>query len=216
MTSAFLQPAAIRRLLSPRSVAIVGASETPGSLGAAVLANLDRMGYRGDVHLINPNRDRIGGRPCLKSADLLPPGIDAAVLAIPRPAVLDAVGALARRQVGAAIVFSSGFAEGGADGAREQQELARVAADSGMVVEADYRGTSRQRSYGNTILIDHGGGRMTTLYGHLRGFTVKVGQFVEKGEIIGYVGSSGRSTGPHLHFEVRVNGSPTNPLGYYH
>ena len=125
----------IRRLLSPRSVAIVGASEAPASLGAAVLANLDRLGYRGEVHLINPNRDRIGDRPCLKSPDHLPLGIDAAVLAIPRPAVLQTLRALAGRQVGAAIIFSSGFAEGGPEGARDQQEIARIATESGMVVE---------------------------------------------------------------------------------
>jgi acyl-CoA synthetase (NDP forming) len=135
MTDACLPSAALRRLLSPRSVAIVGASEATASLGAAVLANLDRMNYRGDLHLVNPNRDRIGTRPCLKSPDLLPQGIDAAVLAIPRPAVLETLRALAERQVGAAIIFSSGFAEGGAEGAREQQAVARIAAESGMVVE---------------------------------------------------------------------------------
>jgi acetate---CoA ligase (ADP-forming) len=128
-------PSAIRRLLRPDSVAIIGASETPGSLGASVIANLDRMHYSGDVHLINPNRDRIAGRPCLKSPDLLPQGIDTAVLAVPRPAVLPALRALAGRQVGASIIFASGFAEGGAEGAREQAEIARIAAESGMVVE---------------------------------------------------------------------------------
>jgi acyl-CoA synthetase (NDP forming) len=135
MAGGFLPAQAIRRLLSPRSVAIVGASEAPASLGAAVQANLDRMSYGGDVHLINPKRDHIGGRPCLRSPDLLPLGTDAAVLAIPRPAVLETLRALASRQVGAAVIFSSGFAEGGPDGAREQQEIARIAAESGMVVE---------------------------------------------------------------------------------
>ena len=58
-------PASVERLLRPSSVAIVGASDKPGALGASVLANLDRHGFTGDVHLINPNRDRIGGRACL-------------------------------------------------------------------------------------------------------------------------------------------------------
>jgi acyl-CoA synthetase (NDP forming) len=126
---------AIVRLLRPRSVAIVGASATPGALGASVLANLERLGFGGTVHLINPKRAQIGGRPCLKSVDELPPGVDAAVLAIPRAAVLETVQALARRGVGAAIIFSAGFAEGGADGLAEQREIARIAAESGMVIE---------------------------------------------------------------------------------
>jgi acyl-CoA synthetase (NDP forming) len=116
-------------------VAIVGASEKTGALGASAIANLDRMQYRGEVHLINPNRAEIGGRPCLKSIDELPLGVDVAVLAIPRAAVLDSVKALARRQVGAAIIFSSGFAEDGAAGLAEQEEIVRIAVASGMVIE---------------------------------------------------------------------------------
>ncbi|WP_369061833.1 acetate--CoA ligase family protein [Caulobacter sp. 73W] len=125
----------IQRLLSPRSVVIVGASPTPGALGASVLSNLVRNGFKGDIHLINPRRDEIDGRPCLKSIADLPLGVDAAVLAIPRAAVLDAVKALAERQVGAAVIFSAGFAEGGEEGMAEQQEIARVAKAAGMVIE---------------------------------------------------------------------------------
>ena len=88
MTAGAPVPEAIERLLRPRSVAIVGASPTPGALGASVLANLERMQYTGQIHLINPKRDEIGGRPCLKSIDDLPAGVDAAVLAIPRAGVL--------------------------------------------------------------------------------------------------------------------------------
>src|SRR3712207_3344750 len=96
----------LSRLLTPRSVAIVGASPTPGALGNSVLANLERHGFTGDIHLINPKRDEIGGRPCLKSIGELPLGVDAAVLAIPGPAVLDAVRELSKRDVGSAIIFS--------------------------------------------------------------------------------------------------------------
>jgi acyl-CoA synthetase (NDP forming) len=135
MASARPSAAAIERLLRPRSVAVVGASPTPGALGASVIANLERMGYGGALHLINPKRDQIGGRRCLKSVEELPHGVDVAVLAIPRVAVLDTVKALAARQVGAAIIFSSGFAEGGEAGLAEQREIARLAADSRMVIE---------------------------------------------------------------------------------
>jgi len=127
--------AALARLLRPRSVAIVGASPTPGALGASVLANLVRMGYQGDIYLINPKHAEISGRRCFKSADQLPADVDAAVLAIPRVAVLDAVSALARRQVGAAVIFSAGFAEAGEQGLSEQREIAAIAHAHGMVIE---------------------------------------------------------------------------------
>jgi len=127
--------APLDRLLRPRSVAIVGASDKPGALGASVLSNLERNSFAGDIHLINPKRTEIGGRPCLPSVDALPDGVDAAVLAIPRVAVLDTVKALAARKVGAAIIFSAGFAEGGEEGLAEQREIGRIAAESGLVIE---------------------------------------------------------------------------------
>ena len=125
----------LSRLLSPRSVAIVGASPTPGSLGNSVMANLDRHGFAGEIHLINPKRSEIGGRPCLQSIDDLPMGVDAAVLAIPGPAVVETLRALASRRAGAAIIFAAGFAEGGEEGLAAQREVARIAAESGMIVE---------------------------------------------------------------------------------
>jgi acyl-CoA synthetase (NDP forming) len=123
------------RLLKARSVAIVGASEKPGALGNSVLRNLERHGFAGDIYLINPKRDEIAGRACLKSIDALPMGVDAAVLAIPGAAVLDTVRSLAARDVGAAVIFSAGFAEGGEEGMAAQAEVARIAAESGMIVE---------------------------------------------------------------------------------
>ena len=127
--------AAIDRLLRPKSIAIVGASDKPGALGASVLANLDRNGFAGEIHLINPKRPVIAGRPCLESIDRLPAGVDVAVLAIPRMAVLESIRALAQRAVGGAIIFSAGFAEGGEAGLAEQREIAQIAAASGMIVE---------------------------------------------------------------------------------
>lgn len=85
-----------------------------------------------------------------------------------------------------------------------------VAAESGVVLVAGWSG-----GYGNTVIIDHGGG-VWTLYGHIRhgGILVRVGQEVSRGQKIAEVGSTGNSTGPHLHFEVIVNGTPTSPWNY--
>lgn len=127
--------AGIERLLAPRSVAVVGASDKPGALGASVIANLDRNGFAGAVYPINPNRATIAGRACLAEIAALPDGVDVAVLAIPRAGVLPAIRALAARGVGAAVIFSAGFAEGGEAGLAEQREIAAIAAQAGMVVE---------------------------------------------------------------------------------
>ncbi|KQS71761.1 CoA-binding protein [Rhizobium sp. Leaf371] len=131
----FLPANAIGRLLRPASVAIIGASDKPGALGASVLANLDRLRFPGEIYLVNPNREEIGGRACRKAIGDLPEGVDVAILAIPRAAVLDAVTALALRKTGAVVIFSAGFAEGGPEGLAEQREIAAIAARSGMMVE---------------------------------------------------------------------------------
>lgn len=125
----------LSRLLSPRSVAIIGASPTPGALGKSALDNLERHGFAGDIHFVNPRRDRIGDRRCSPSIEALPEGVDAAILAIPGPAVLDAVRSLAARGVGAVVIFAAGFAEGGDEGLAQQAELARIAVAADMAVE---------------------------------------------------------------------------------
>lgn len=83
-----------------------------------------------------------------------------------------------------------------------------VASNSGTVIYADWMG-----GYGNAVMIDHGGG-IVTLYGHNSSLAVYDGQQVAKGQIIAYAGSTGYSTGPHCHFEVRIHGEVTDPLDY--
>jgi murein DD-endopeptidase MepM/ murein hydrolase activator NlpD len=82
------------------------------------------------------------------------------------------------------------------------------AADRGSVIFAGWYG-----GYGNTVILDHGNG-LTTLYGHAQELYVSEGQAVERGQAIAATGSTGLSTGPHLHFEVRSNGEPVDPAGY--
>lgn len=71
------------------------------------------------------------------------------------------------------------------------------------------------RGYGNNIMINHGYG-YETLYGHMSKFKVRVGQKINRGDLIGYSGNSGSSTGPHVHYEVRKNGTPVNPVNFYY
>lgn len=85
-----------------------------------------------------------------------------------------------------------------------------IAADSGVVVFS-----GRKAYYGEMIMIDHGEGKVVTVYGHLSSRAVSVGQTVQKGQVIGYSGKTGRATGPHLHFEVRVDGQTVNPMQFY-
>ena len=84
-----------------------------------------------------------------------------------------------------------------------------IASNSGTVKVA-YAGWT---GYGHYVMIDHGGNNWT-VYGHMSKIAVSVGDYVSQGQVIGYVGSTGNSTGPHLHFEIRLNGTKVNPLNY--
>ena len=103
-------------------------------------------------------------------------------------------------------VFHSGIDIGGINGGKIR------AANSGKVIYSGWYG-----GYGKVVILDHGlinGKPTTTLYAHMSNYIVSPGQTVMKGQVIGYEGSTGYSTGPHCHFEVRVNGKPQNPLNY--
>jgi murein DD-endopeptidase MepM/ murein hydrolase activator NlpD len=95
----------------------------------------------------------------------------------------------------------------GLDIASHYGDVVRATAD-GVVTEA-----GNMTGYGRLIILDHGFG-VTTWYGHLSGFNVEAGMHVKAGDVIGYEGNSGRSTGPHLHYEVRLHNTPVNPWRY--
>ena len=81
------------------------------------------------------------------------------------------------------------------------------AAKAGEVIFTGWKG-----GYGNTVLVAHSGGQVVTLYAHMSEIHAGVGDRVDQGDVIGEIGSTGFSTGPHLHFEVRVNGEPNDPV----
>jgi murein DD-endopeptidase MepM/ murein hydrolase activator NlpD len=95
----------------------------------------------------------------------------------------------------------------GLDIASHYGDAVRATADG--VVSA----TDKRAGYGRMVVIDHGFG-VTTLYGHLSAFNTQPGTHVKAGDVIGYEGQSGRSTGPHLHYEVRIYNTPVNPWRY--
>ena len=80
-----------------------------------------------------------------------------------------------------------------------------IAPANGTVIKAGYNG-----GYGNMVEIDHGNG-LTSRYGHMSKIDAEVGETITRGTVLGYIGSTGRSTGPHLHFEFRLNDRPINP-----
>ena len=119
----------------------------------------------------------------------------------------------------------SGTLEGGFGGRRNPFGGAGFEFHSGQDIEADWgapviSGASGrvtfvgwQNGYGQLVVVDHGGG-LTTRYAHLSHIDVEMDQVVSRGQLVGKVGSTGRSTGPHLHYEVRINDQPVNPLPY--
>jgi acetyl coenzyme A synthetase (ADP forming)-like protein len=124
--------AAVRHVLRPASVAVVGASPRPGSVGASVLANLLAAGFQGEVHPVNPRHTAVAGLRCHPSVEAIGQAVELAVIAVPASAVLDAAASCARAGVRAIVVVSDGFAEAGDDGRQRQRELLALCRQAGM------------------------------------------------------------------------------------
>lgn len=124
--------ASINALLTPKSVAVIGASADRSRIGGRPIWWMLEAGYEGQIYPVNPNRDEIQGLKAYPSIDALPEAPNAAIIAVPAQHVADTLRQLGARGCKAAIVFSSGFAELGAEGAAAQAELAQIARESGL------------------------------------------------------------------------------------
>lgn len=129
---------ALQRLLRPGAVAVVGATDRPGSYGATVMANLVGGGFRGDVLPVNPRRDVVAGLPCRPALDAWArdrgTAPDLVVVAVPAESVPDVVEQAAAVGAGAVIVISSGFAEAGGAGTARQHRVREIASAAGLPV----------------------------------------------------------------------------------
>jgi acyl-CoA synthetase (NDP forming) len=121
-------------LLRPKSIAIVGASSRAETLAGRPLANLQRQKFAGPIYPVNPGRDEVGGLRCYPDLPSLPETPDLALIVAPNQHVLPALEACVARRIRAAIVISSGFAEVGGEGLRQQQRMRDLARASGMVL----------------------------------------------------------------------------------
>src|SRR4249919_1966140 len=115
-------------LLAPRSIAIVGASESPDSWAPEIERSLRHLGYTGELYPVNPKYDEVWGRPCRKAVTELPHGVDLVVFVVPARVVVRMIDDCGRVGVCGIMVISSGFAEAGAEGRALQEEL-RAAAE---------------------------------------------------------------------------------------
>ena len=122
----------VRPFFEPRSVAIVGASSRPGTIGNALIDNAIRCGYRGPIYPVHPSASELCGRPAYPSLSTCPGPVDLAVIAVPAPAVEEVVREAARLGVRAAVIISAGFAEVSGEGREVQRRLRAIARGAGM------------------------------------------------------------------------------------
>ena len=127
-------PRSLDALLRPASVAVIGASNDPTRIGGRPIRYLRAAGFAGRIHPVNPKHREVQGLPAFPHVSAVPDAVDLAVVAVPAPSVVETVEACAARGVRAAVVFSAGFAETGAEGRRRQRRLAAVAAETGLRV----------------------------------------------------------------------------------
>ena len=126
--------ATLRPLVAPRSIAVIGASDDPKRIGGRPLGYMIRAGFSGPLWPVNPRRDTVQGLPAFAGVDALPDAPEACIVAVPAPVVPDTLEACAAKGAKAAVVFSSGFAEMGEEGATLQSRIRAIARAGGMRV----------------------------------------------------------------------------------
>ncbi|MGY6270748.1 acetate--CoA ligase family protein [Achromobacter denitrificans] len=127
-----LSDTSLSRLFDPQGIAIVGASATPGKIGAMPVALLLQHGYGGRIIPVNPRADAIAGLPAVPGLDALDADVDLAILAVPAAHAAQALERARPGQIGAAVIFTSGFSETGAQGAAQQERLCAIARQRGI------------------------------------------------------------------------------------
>jgi acetate---CoA ligase (ADP-forming) len=129
-----VRPSRLKPLLAPRSIAVIGASESPDSWAPEIHRSLERVGFDGELYPVNPKYDRVWDRPCLSSPAELPRGVDLAVVVVPARVAVRMVDECGAAGVRAAMVVSSGFAEAGEAGRELQADLRAAARRHGLPV----------------------------------------------------------------------------------
>lgn len=119
-------------MLRPKSVAIIGASDTPSRIGGRPINSMKTLGFKGDIYPVNPNWETIQDLPAFGNIKEVPKGVDCAIVAVPAKIAVQAVRDCADHGVKSAVMFTSGFAELSDDGAKAQREITGIAKESGM------------------------------------------------------------------------------------
>ncbi len=150
-----MNPNSLQPLLAPRSIAIVGASESPDSWAPEIYSSLQHLGFTGQIHPINPKYDEVWGRPCLASPSELPRGVDLAIMVVPARVAVALTEQAAVAGVRSVMVVSSGFAETGDEGRELQDRLSEIARAHrlpvlGPNVEGYVNYVDRVAAYGTT------------------------------------------------------------------
>ena len=187
----------LEKFFNPRSVAIVGASTNTAAMAGRVWVNLERTGYQGRMHLVNPNRDRIGDHPSHPSLADIDDDLEAAIVVVPARLVPETVEQCAARGIPAITVCAAGFSELGPDGDRVQREFAATAAAAGarmigpncigVLSVADgyvpvptYNITYRYTA-GTVTLVSHSGGMAVNLFNRAQGRGIGIRALVTLG-----------------------------------
>lgn len=124
----------LHAFFAPKTVAVIGASDTPGKVGNAIIVNMLAAGFRGRLYPVNPKGGTIEDLPVVRSIEELPGGVDLAIIAVPRDLVLPTFTNLAARGLKSAIVISAGFREAGLNGYKLERDLAEVAKSHGIAL----------------------------------------------------------------------------------